>query len=403
MAALFLVVAVILVSAKLLGALSVRLGFPSVLGEILAGVVLSASFLNLLGWSVLHGPNALSPEMMEKVLAALAELGVLFLMFIAGLETDLEKMLKVGWAAFWSAAGGVILPFLGGLILGRWTGYGWTASLFIGTLLTATSVSITAQTLMELKQLQSKEGMTILGAAVIDDVMGVLVLSLVAATALKGDAGGLGSIVKTLLLMSVYFVLAIGLGRRLFEPILRKVSTVRSTQIVMTTALALCLLYSWSAEVVGQVAAITGAYIAGVLFSLTSFREDLTKRTEVFAYSFFVPLFLAHVGMQTNVEALGGAPLFTFLLVLIAVSAKVVGCGLGAWALKFTPAESLRVGVGMISRGEVGLIIASYGLTRGVIDEKIFSEMVLVVLATTLITPIGLRFVFPSKGFAKSI
>ena len=263
MATLFLVVAIILVSAKLLGALSVRIGFPSVLGEILAGVVLSSSFLNLMGWPVFHGTHSLSPETLDKVLAALAEMGVLFLMFIAGLETDLEKMLKVGWAAFWSAAGGVALPFAGGLLLGHWAGYGWTASLFIGTLLTATSVSITAQTLMELKQLQSKEGMTILGAAVIDDVMGVLVLSLVVATAVpQGGAGGMAAIFKTLLLMSVFFALSIGLGRRLFEPLLQAVSRVRSTQIVMSTALAVCLLYSWSAEVVGQVAAITGAYVA---------------------------------------------------------------------------------------------------------------------------------------------
>ncbi|MBI5243966.1 MAG: cation:proton antiporter [Elusimicrobia bacterium] len=403
MAELFLVVAILLLAAKLLGALSVRLGFPSVLGEILAGVALSASFLNLLGWPFLHGPNALSPGMMESILRALSELGVLFLMFLAGLETDLEKMAKVGWAAFWAAAGGVAFPFFSGAVLGLWAGYGLPVSAFIGALLTATSVSITAQTLLELKQLQSKEGMAILGAAVIDDVMGVLALSLVVATVLKPEAGGAASILKTLALMTLYFAAAIGLGRRFFEPLLKKVSQARSTQITMTAALAVCLIYSWSAEAVGQVAGITGAYLAGVLFSRTSFREDLTERVGIFAYSFFVPIFLAHVGLQVRVESLGSAAAFTTLLLLIAILGKIVGCGLGAYAMRFTPAESLRVGVGMISRGEVGLIIASYGLSRGVIDETIFSQMALVVIVTTLVTPIGLRFVFPSKGLTKPI
>ena len=403
MAELFFVLALLLLSAKLLGALSVRLGFPSVLGEILAGVILSASSLNLLGWPFLHGPTALSPEKMGDVLRALSELGVLSLMYIAGLETDLGNMLQVGWAAGCSAVGGVVLPFLGGAALGLWGGYGWPTSLFIGALLTATSVSITAQTLMELKQLASKEGMTILGAAILDDVLGVLVLSLVVATTFGPAAGGIGAIVKTLCLVVLYFASAIYLGRRFFEPLLKRISLARSTQITLAAAWSICLLYAWSAEAVGQVASITGAYLAGALLSRTSFREDLAKKTEVFAYSFFVPIFLANIGLQTRLESVRGAAAFTALLLFAAILGKILGCGLGAYAARFTPMESLRVGVGMISRGEVGLIIASYGLERGVIDEKIFSEIVMIVIATTLLTPIGLRFVFPSKGLAKAV
>lgn len=405
MASLFLVVAVLLCAAKLLGNLSVRLGLPSVLGEILAGVLLSASALNLLGWPLAHGPGTLSAAQTEKILSGLAELGVLFLMFIAGLETDLEKMRKVGAAAFWSAMGGVLLPFLGGALLGRWTGYSWPVALFIGTLLTATSVSISAQTLMELKALTSKEGSCILGAAVIDDVLGVIVLSLVVATALPSDggSGALGSLLETLALMTAYFVVSIAVGRRFFEPLLRWASGLRTTQAALAAALVVCLFYAWSAEAVGQVAAITGAYIAGTLFGRTTFREELARRTEVFAYSFFVPLFLAHVGLQTRLESLGGAMGFTAALLLVAVVGKIVGCGVGALALGFTPPESLRVGVGMISRGEVGLIIASYGLSRGIIDGTIFAEMVLMVLLTTLITPVGLKLVFPRASLEKTI
>jgi len=403
MAELFLVVAILLLSAKLLGALSVRLGFPSVLGEILAGVLLSASALDILGWRLLHGPSALSPETMASVLRALSELGVLSLMFIAGLETDLDKMLKVGWAAASSAVGGVLLPFVGGAALGLWGGHGWPASLFIGALLTATSVSITAQTLMELKQLSSKEGMAILGAAIIDDVLGVLVLSFVVAATLGPETGGLGSVARTVGLMLLYFAAAIALGRRFFEPLLRRISQARSTQITLAAAWSICLVYAWAAESVGQVASITGAYLAGALLSRTSFQEELASKTEVFAYSFFVPIFLANVGLQTRLGSVRGAALFTGLLLLVAVLGKMFGCGLGAYAARFTAMESFRVGVGMISRGEVGLIIASYGLEHAVIDEAIFSETVLIVVVTTLLTPIGLRFVFPAKGLVKPV
>ncbi|MFA6093630.1 MAG: cation:proton antiporter [Elusimicrobiota bacterium] len=398
MAAFFLVVAILLVSAKLMGHLSVRLGFPSVLGEILAGVLLSASCLDLLGWPLPQGSVIFSPEQLHGTLAALAELGVIFLMFIAGLETDLVQMRKVGLAATTSAAGGVILPFVGGALFAHWAGRSWPVSLFIGTLLTATSVSITAQSLLELRQLKSKEGSCILGAAVIDDVLGVLVLSLVAAATLDAGAGSgnWSSLWMTGLGMALYFMLAWSLGR-FFEPLLNKASGLRTTQAALAAALALCLIYSWSAEAFGHVAAITGAYIAGVLFGRTSFREELTRSTEVFAYSFFVPLFLAHVGLQTRFESLEGTALFTTVLLAIAILGKIVGCGAGALAAGFGAKESMRVGVGMMSRGEVGLIIASYGLARGIIDASVFAEMVLIVLVTTLLTPIGLKLVFPRQ------
>ena len=406
MAQLFLIIAIVLLSAKLMGALTVRFGFPSVLGEILAGVLLSSSCFNLFGWPILGGEGALPTAAIEEVLRVLAELGVLFLMFIAGLETDMVKMRKVGNSAFWAAAGGVILPLVTGALIGHWAGYGWHVSVFIGTLLTATSVSITAQTLLELGQLQSKEGTTTLGAAVIDDVMGVLVLSIVVAFVLNpvGEgASAIGTVLTVLGMMTFFFVISILVGRVTFEPFLKLVSKIPSTQITLAAAVVICLVYSWSAELVGKVAAITGAYIAGVLFGQTSFRHELIERTQVFAYSFFVPIFLADVGLRTHVQSLGNSVPFTVALVILAIVTKIIGCGIGSLATGFSPLESLRVGVGMISRGEVGLIIASYGLSHGVIDEKIFAEMVLVVLITTLVTPIGLRVVFPGKKITKAI
>lgn len=407
MAQLFLIIAIILLGAKLMGALTVRFGFPSVLGEILAGVLLSSSCFNLFGWPILGGEGALPVETIEEILRVLAELGVLFLMFIAGLETDMVKMRKVGNAAFSAAAGGVILPLATGTWLGYWNGYSWPVSIFVGTLLTATSVSITAQTLLELGQLQSREGTTTLGAAVIDDVMGVLVLSIVVAFVLNpvGEEGGsaIGTVLGVFGMMALFFVLSIFIGRTTFEPFLKLIEKIPSTQIVLAAAVVVCLVYSWSAEVFGKVAAITGAYIAGVLFGQTKFQHELTERSQVFAYSFFVPIFLADVGLRTHVQSLGDSVPFVVILILLAIVTKIIGCGIGSLATGFSPMESLRVGVGMISRGEVGLIIASYGLSHGVIDEKIFAEMVLVVLVTTLVTPIGLRLVFPSKKITKAI
>ena len=403
---LFLVIAIILISAKLMGSLTVRMGFPSVLGEMLAGVFLSASCLHLFQWPILHGEGALPLETMEEVLRILGELGVIFLMFIAGLETDMVKMRKVGNSAFWSAAGGVILPLIAGALLGHWVGYNWQESIFIGTLLTATSVSITAQTLLELGQLQSKEGTTTLGAAVIDDVMGVLALSIVVAFVLTpvGEGGNaIGTVLKVLGLMILFFVVSILLGRVAFELFLKWISKMPSTQIVLAGAVVVCLAYSYGAEVIGRVAAITGAYIAGVLFAQTSFRHELTERSQVFAYSFFVPLFLAGVGLRTHVQSLGNSIPFAVALILLAILTKIIGCGMSALATGFSPLESLRVGVGMVSRGEVGLVIASYGLSHNVIDEKIFAEMVLVVLVTTLAAPIGLRLVFPRKKLTKTV
>ncbi len=404
---LFLIIAIILFGAKSMGALTVRFGFPSVLGEILAGVLLSSSCFNLFGWPILGGEGALPVETVEQILRVLAELGVLFLMFIAGLETDMVKMRKVGNSAFWAAVGGVVLPLITGAWLGRWNGYSWPVSIFIGTLLTATSVSITAQTLLELGQLQSKEGTTTLGAAVIDDVMGVLVLSIVVAFVLNpvGGEGGsaIGTVLGVLGMMALYFMISIFIGRATFEPFLKLIANIPSTQIVLGAALVICLIYSWSAEVFGKVAAITGAYIAGVLFGQTKFQHELVERSQVFAYSFFVPIFLADVGLRTHVQSLGDSVPFAVILIVLAIVTKIIGCGLGSLATGFSSLESLRVGVGMVSRGEVGLIIASYGLSRGVIDEKIFAEMVLVVLITTLVTPIGLRVVFPGKKITKAI
>ncbi len=403
-----LLLASVTIISKMAGALSNRFGQPAVFGEILAGLVLGPSVLNILGWLLFapHGGGAEVPAL-AALMHDLSEIGVILLMFVAGLETDLAEMRRVGRVAFWAAFGGVVLPLFGGAGGARLFGYGWPAAFFIGAVLTATSVSISAQTLMELKSLRSKEGSAILGAAVIDDVMGLIVLSIVVAFA--GGAPGAGAtgstgmtIVVITLRMLLYFVLAWYLGRALLGRLTGWFAARPVSEPVLAFVVAVAFMYAWAAEALGGIAAITGSYIAGVLFSQTAFKGAIDRGIHPLTYSFFVPVFFVNIGLQANVRQLGAQIGFTALILAIAVAGKVIGCAVCARLAGFDARESLRVGVGMISRGEVGLIVATYGLTHEVITREVFSVMVLMVLVTTMITPIWLRYVFPRVEEARA-
>jgi Kef-type K+ transport system membrane component KefB len=394
---LILLLALIVAVAKLAGALATRAGQPSVFGEILAGLVLGPTFLNILGWPLFAaGADATHPGLLA-IVRDLAELGVLLLMFVAGLETDLPGMRRVGHVAFWAALGGVLLPLVGGAATAVAFGLPlYWEGIFIGTILTATSVSISAQTLLELGALRSREGSTILGAAVIDDVMGIVLLSIVVALAKASASNGIDLAQLGLVALRVvgYFVLAVAAGRAL-GPILRWASSLGVSQSVLAAALVLAFLYAWAAEFVGAVAPITGAYIAGVLMARTDFKRDIDAGIHPVTYSMFVPVFFISIGLLANGRELGDRAAFTIVLVLVAVVGKVIGSGLFARLSGFTHQESVRVGIGMISRGEVGLIVAGYGLANGIISQQVFSASVIMVLVTTMITPPLLRLVFP--------
>ena len=394
---LILLLALIVAVAKLAGALATRAGQPSVFGEILAGLVLGPTFLNILGWPLFAaGADATHPGLLA-IVRDLAELGVLLLMFVAGLETDLPGMRRVGHVAFWAALGGVLLPLAGGAATAVAFGLPlYWEGIFIGTILTATSVSISAQTLLELGALRSREGSTILGAAVIDDVMGIVLLSIVVALAKASADNGIDLAQLGLVALRVvgYFVLAVAAGRGL-GPILRWASSLGVSQSVLAAALVLAFLYAWAAEFVGAVAPITGAYIAGVLMARTDFKRDIDAGIHPVTYSMFVPVFFISIGLLANGRELGDRAAFTIVLVLVAVVGKVIGSGLFARLSGFTHQESVRVGIGMISRGEVGLIVAGYGLANGIIGQQVFSASVIMVLVTTMITPPLLRLVFP--------
>lgn len=398
---LLLVLAVIVAAAKLSGAAANRVGQPAVFGEILAGLVLGPTVLNLLGWPVFanvlppaHGP---APGPLLESLRDLSEIGVILLMFIAGLETDLVEMRRVGTVAFWAAFGGVALPLAGGALTAVAFGLPlvWTG-LFIGTILTATSVSISAQTLMELNALRSREGATILGAAVIDDVMGIILLSVVVAFArATGGVSGL-EIAWIVVRMALFFGGAMLLGRY-FESIAAWADRLAVSQGLLAIVLVVALLYAWAAEFVGGVAAITGSYLAGVLFAQTRFKSAIDAGIHPLTYSMLVPVFFISIGLLANGRALGGQVLFTGLLVIVAILTKAIGCAAFARLFGFSTIESVRVGVGMISRGEVGLIVAGYGLANGLIGLDVFSAAVIMVLATTMVTPPLLRLTFPRR------
>jgi Na+:H+ antiporter len=395
-----LLLALIIAAAKIAGALVVRLHQPAVFGEILVGVVLGPTVLNVLGWPIFSasveatqsGSLGLLP-----VVRDLAQIGVLLLMFVAGLETDLEQMRHVGKTAFWSAFGGVVLPFVGGSALAVAFGLPlWWQGIFIGTILTATSVSISAQTLMELGALRSREGSTILAAAVIDDVMGIVVLSMVVAFSKASAAGTVDTLAlaTVVLRLAVYFAIAIYAGRWL-PKVLGWAADLPASQAMLAAVLVIAFVYGWVAEYLGGVAAITGTYLAGVLVAQTRFKDVIDSGVHALTYAMFVPVFFISIGLQADARALSEQVPFATSLIVVAIVAKAIGCGVSSRLCGFNTQQSIRVGIGMISRGEVGLIVAGYGLAEGLIGRDVFSASVLVVLATTMATPPLLRLVFP--------
>ncbi|AEE13997.1 sodium/hydrogen exchanger [Thermodesulfobium narugense DSM 14796] len=371
--------ALILFLSKLSGNISARFGQPAVFGELLAGLIFGPAILN-----VVH---------MNEFIALFSEIGVIFLMFLAGLQTDLKELKRVGLAAFSSASFGVILPLFFGAIFSLYSGFGISESVFVGAVLTATSVSISAQTLMELGRLRSKVGMTILGAAVIDDVLGIIILSLVIAFEL-----GRGNIYFLLFRIFSYLFLAILVAKVFLKRYLDFFSRLKVSRPLIAGSIVLILIYSWCAEVFGSLAAITGSYLIGTMISFTEYSERISDRMSTLTYSIFAPLFFFSVGLYVERGGLESALyLYAIVIFLIAVFTKIVGCGFGALITRFNFMDSLRVGTGMISRGEVAIIVATIGLTSSVLSRPVFSVLIVVAILTTVITPILLRALYRTE------
>jgi Kef-type K+ transport system membrane component KefB len=391
-----LAIGVLILCARLGGALSRRLNQPAVLGELLAGVLLGPT---VLGFFEL--PWFTDTHLAEGV-QHLAELGVIFLMFLAGMEIELREMAKTGRAAALGGLLGVILPLVMGMGAALLFGIGVNQALFLGIVLSATSVSISAQTLMELGVLRRRESLTLLGAAVFDDVLVILVLSVFLALGGGTGGGGLAGAAMVLVRMAAYLVMATLLSFWLIPALLRQIERLPISQGLTSFAIVLALLFAWSAEVLGGVAAITGAFLVGLAVARSPLRQKIEHDLSALTYGFFVPLFFVSIGLGANArDVTGPALIFGLVLIAVAIVSKIVGSGLGAWWGGLPRNEALRLGVGMVSRGEVGLIVASVGLSQGLINSVTFAQIVLVVLATTLLTPLMLRWVYARADAAR--
>ncbi len=381
-----LVIAIILLSTKLLGLLSERVHMPQVVGALVAGILLGPSVLNFVGET--------------DFLLKTSEIGVIMLMFLAGLDTDLGELKKTGVASFIIALIGVIVPLIGGtacyelFFRDAADSLDFLKAVFIGVVLTATSVSITVETLREMGKLKGKVGTAILGAAVIDDILGIIIL-----TVISGFADSSVNPVMVFVRIGLFFVFIAVVGficYRMFQKMDVIWAHHRRLAIV---SIAFCFILSYVAEAFFGIADITGAYFAGlILCNIMELREYVAKKINIMNYMFFFPVFFASIGIKTVLNGMNAEiALFSLVLLAIAVLSKVVGCGLGAKVCGFNGHDSLSIGVGMISRGEVALIVAQKGAAVGLINTNMFPAIVLVVIVTTLVTPILLKVVMSDQ------
>ena len=376
----------ILVAAKASGYLATKLGQPSVLGELIVGLLLGPSLVN-----IGHLPFITAAHVSETIYE-LGELGVLLLMFIAGLELHLSDLAKNTKVAAYSGVLGVIVPVGLGFLAGEVFGMSLENSVFLGLTLGATSVSISAQTLMELKVLRSRVGLGLLGAAVFDDILVILLLSSFVALA---DGGSTLQILLVLAKMVGFLALSALFGLWALPRLTVAVSKLAISQNVLTLALIIMLTYGLAAELLGGMAAITGTFVAGLMFSRTPEKTQIEGGLRALSYAFFVPIFFVNIGLSIDLRQVSLAALWLMLAItLLAVIGKILGSGLGARLGKFSWLESLQLGIGMVSRGEVGLIVASIGLSAGHLTDDAFSAVVGMILITTLITPPLLRATF---------
>jgi Kef-type K+ transport system membrane component KefB len=384
---LALALVILIAAAKLGGYISLRLGQPSVLGELIAGLILGPSVLDTLH----HTP--FTSEHLDETIALLAEMGVLLLMFLAGLELHIKDLVKSGKVSTLAGTLGVVFPVAMGFGIGRLFGMEPLPALFIGLVLAATSVSISAQTLMELKVLRSRVGTGLLGAAVFDDVLVILGLSVLLAVTTEG--GGLASAGLVVLRMALFLAAAIAVGVLALPRLARRVDKLPISQGLVAFVLVTLLLYAWAAEALGSMAAITGAFLAGLFLSRSPLRERIQSSVSVIAYGLFVPIFFISVGLVADAHMLAGQGLWLIIaMIVVAIVSKIAGAGLGARLAGFSNRESLQLGAGMMSRGEVGLIVATLGVSEGLLSGQVFSGVVGVVIVTTLLTPPALRFLF---------
>lgn len=383
--------AIILMTTKVLGLLTRKFEMPQVVGALLAGLLIGPAVFNIVK----------ETSFIDQV----SEMGVIVLMFSAGLETDIKELKESGRASFVIALIGVLVPLIGGygvsclfnrpdIIASDAAGSIFLQNMFIGVILTATSVSITVETLKEMGKLKTRAGNAILGAAIIDDILGIIAL-----TVITSLADSSVNIVFVLLKIFAFFVFAGVLGM-IFYFLYKKwtSSYKKDMRRFVIVAFAFCLFMAFCAERFFGVADITGAYIAGVVISNTKSVKYIASRFDTLSYMLLSPIFFASIGLKVVLPQMTKAIiLFAVVLVIVAVLTKVIGCGLGARACRYSGRESLQIGAGMISRGEVALIVANKGNSVGLMSSNFLGPVVIVVVVTTILAPVLLKIVFKSK------
>ena len=378
-------IALILLSTKVLGLFSKVVRLPQVVGALLAGIIL--------------GPACLGIVHSTEMLSNLSEIGVIVLMFAAGLETDIDELKRSGKASFLIALIGVLVPLAGGAAVAYFFNDSTDSNvmlqnIFIGIILTATSVSITVETLKEMGKLSTRAGNAILGAAIIDDILGIIALTIVISMADESVNIGI-VLLKILGFFAFTFVAAVG-----YHYAFKKWTDNSAVKLrrYVVISFVFCLVLAYCAEVFFGVADITGAFFAGLALSGTKKSEYISKRFDTLSYLLLSPIFFAGIGLKVELPKMNGEiVLFTVLLCVVAALTKVIGCGLGAKICKYTSKESLQIGVGMISRGEVALIVANKGEAVGLMSDKFFAPVIIMVVFTTVVTPVLLKLVFKDK------
>ena len=375
--------AIIVIVAKIFGILARKCKAPQVVGEIVAGIII--------------GPSVLGWVNQSDFLSQMAEIGVILLMFSAGLETNLHDLIKTGLKATLIACAGVFVPLVGGTVYYSCV-YGWAeigsrdffSAVFIGVILTATSVSITVQALREMGKLKGLIGTTIMSAAIIDDVIGIIVLTIVIGLNDASTDAGL-VIIKTIL----FFVFAIGVGFIIYKVFKLIDNKYPHTRRIPIMGLALCLAMAYLAEKYFGIADITGAYVAGIILCNIRDSEYIAEKMDINSYMLFGPIFFASIGLKTDIGDMNvGILLFALGFVLVGLICKIIGCGLMAKACRFSWADSLKIGVGMMTRGEVALIVSQKGLSVGLISPVYFTAVILLIVVSSIATPIILKVLY---------
>ena len=375
--------AIIILSAKFMAILAKKCKAPGVVGEILAGLIVGPCLLNLVA------PSDFINQM--------AEIGVILLMFSAGLETNLKELKKSGLIALVIACAGVLVPLIGGAVL-YMSIYGFAApgtdeffeGLFIGSIMTATSVGITVEALRELGFLKGRVGQTILSAAIIDDVIGIIVLTFVLGMK-DPESDPMMTIGKTLLFLVVSLV-----GGYIIYRIMKVVDArYPHTRRIPIIGFGLCFIMAYIAEKYFGIADITGAYVAGIVLCNIRDAEYIDRKVTVNSYMMFAPVFFVAIGLKTDFSAIDTSKIvFAIGFVIVAMISKVIGCGLVAKACKFKWMDCLKIGVGMMTRGEVALIITNKGLNMGIIDSSYFTAVILLIIVSSISVPILLKLLY---------